>query len=170
MARRNAKPPDSPPEPEAPTKRKRGRPKLGRPSKLTPEVQATILNSLRAGNYLEPSCHLANVAPQNVYLWIKRGAAEQLRIDAGKPANDDETPYREFRDAVKAAQAQSEIRDVALIAKAAEKQWQAAAWRLERKHYERWGRKQTIEVGGRDGGPIQVEQQVIRVGGKDIKF
>lgn len=48
--------------------------------------------------------------------------------------------YREFRKAVQRALAQAEMRDVLIIAKAAEKHWQAAAWRLERRWPDRWGR------------------------------
>jgi len=43
--------------------------------------------------------------------------------------------------AVEKAQAGAEMTSIALINRASEMQWQAAAWRLERKHPDRWGRK-----------------------------
>jgi hypothetical protein len=51
--------------------------------------------------------------------------------------------------------AEAEMRDVALIAQAAKENWQAAAWRLERKYPARWGRTQH-EVTGKDGKPVEI--------------
>jgi hypothetical protein len=51
--------------------------------------------------------------------------------------------------------AEAEMRDVALIAQAAKENWQAAAWRLERKYPARWGRKTQHEVTGKDGKPVE---------------
>jgi len=48
------------------------------------------------------------------------------------------------------------VRDVAIIAKAAAGgHWQAAAWRLERKFPDRWGRKTKL-TGDGEGGEIIV--------------
>ena len=46
------------------------------------------------------------------------------------------------------AEAEAEVRNVAIVQKAAEKQWQASAWMLERRHPGRWARndKQRIEM------------------------
>jgi hypothetical protein len=57
-----------------------------------------------------------------------------------------EAGLREFSDAVERAVAEAEARDVALIARAAEKNWQAAAWRLERRAPARWGRREQIDL------------------------
>jgi transposase len=105
----------------------------GRPTKLTPEVQKRIIDALRAGNYVETAAAYAGIGRQTLYDWLHRGAKE------GKGA------YHEFHEAVEKALAESEVRDVALIAKAAEAQWQAAAWRLERRAPERWGKRVTVD-------------------------
>ncbi len=44
------------------------------------------------------------------------------------------------------AQAESESRDVALVAKAASTDWRAAAWRLERKQPRRYGARVQVSV------------------------
>jgi hypothetical protein len=54
--------------------------------------------------------------------------------------------YRKFLAAVEKAQAESESRDVALIAKAATEDWKAAAWRLERKAPRRYGPRVQLAV------------------------
>lgn len=132
----------------------------GRPTDLTPEVQETIVQSIRAGNYLEPSAALAGVCKATVYKWIKRGAAEKKRLTKSKRARvrKREAIYVTFVDAIREADATAEARDVALISLAAEKQWAAAAWRLSRKHHDRWGDKKTnIHEGGLDvAGSLQI--------------
>jgi transposase len=118
----------------------------GRPSKLTPEVQARIIEALRAGNYQDTAAAYAGVSRTAFYRWMEQGA----QPDAAQP-------YKDFRDAVEKARAESEVRNVALIQRAAsDGTWQAAAWFLERSFQQRWGRKQ--ELSGPGGGPIQVEQ------------
>ena len=52
-----------------------------------------------------------------------------------------ESPFREFQEAVKAAEATAEARAVAVIVGAMLEDWKASAWYLERKNYKRWGRK-----------------------------
>ena len=44
---------------------------------------------------------------------------------------------------------------------AATAEWRAAAWKLERRSWQRWGRRdlQRVEITGKDGDPIQVEQK-----------
>jgi transposase len=107
--------------------------KVGRPTKLTPEVTEAFLKALRVGNYLETAAAFAGIAKQTVYDWLRRGAREESR------------ELIEFSDAVKKAQAQAEARDVAIIASAATRQWQAAAWRLERMHSDRYAQRSRVE-------------------------
>ena len=51
-----------------------------------------------------------------------------------------------FLTSVEKAQAESESRDVALVARAAADDWRAAAWRLERKSPRRYGPRVQIAV------------------------
>lgn len=143
----------------------------GRPTKLTPQVQDEICESIRAGNYIEPSALRAGVTKESLYNWLRRAGCEIEKSNTNKkyriPAK--EKKYIEFFHAVKQAEAEAEAHDLAVIRHAAAVgHWQAAAWRLERKHYDRWGRRQAIEHSGPDGKPVRVQR--IRIGDETIEF
>ena len=95
-------------------------------SKYTPETVQKILNALRAGNYLTTAARYAGVNVKTVQRWMEM--------------------YPEFALDVEQADASGEIRNIAIIQKAAERSWQAAAWLNERKYPERWGRVDRVEV------------------------
>ncbi len=129
--------------PERPAKRG-----PGQPTKLTPETQEKILAAVRAGNYLETAAAFAGVSKKTFYQWLQRGARTRTW-----------TIYRAFSEALAEALAVAEVADVASIAKAAKDgQWQASAWRLERKFPDRWGRRERHEVSGPGGRPIEVSR------------
>jgi transposase-like protein len=104
--------------------------------KLTPALIEKIVGYLRAGAYVETAAAAAGISKQTLYNWLRRAVDE----------NERDPIFAKFAAAVEEAQALAEVRDIALIGKAAETQWQAAAWRLERKSPERWGRK--VELSG----------------------
>lgn len=117
-------------------------------TKLTPELQERIVAFLRAGNYVETASACAGIHKDTFYEWCKKG-------------RKGEEPFATFVAAVDKAIAESEARDVALIGKAATENWQAAAWRLERKMPHKWGRHERHEHTGADGGAIQVKAGVV---------
>lgn len=118
---------------------------MGRPSKLTAETQDRIVQAIQAGNYMEIAAQYAGISKNTLYRWLAM---------ADDP--DVEDRYRDFRDAVESARAASEVRNVALIQRAAnEGTWQAAAWYLERTAWQRWGRRTMLT--GDAGEPIKVE-------------
>jgi transposase len=117
----------------------------GRPTKLTPELQAKLCDAIRAGNYMETAAAFAGIRKATLQNWLRRGARQTQGI------------YHAFSEAVEKALADSEARDVALIAKAAaDGQWQAAAWRLERKFPDRWGRRDRHQVDANIQGTVKV--------------
>ena len=121
---------------------------VGRPSKFTPHTRQKLLEALRAGNYRETACQYAGISHQTLRNWI---------LKAEQPDAPDE--YIEFVEAIKKAEADAEVTDIALIRQAAQGgTWQAAAWIRERKNPERWGRReqQQVELSGPDGGPVQL--------------
>ena len=123
---------------------------VGRPTKLTPQIQDDLCRVVAMGNYLETACAFVGVSTATVRDWMRRGARAKRGI------------YVEFLAAIKRAMAQGEVRDVATIVQASRENWQAAAWRLERKHWKRWGRKERVqqEISGRDGKEIEIKQTV----------
>lgn len=116
---------------------------MGRPSKISNEIKHKIITAIRAGNYIETASAYAGISKSTLYDWLRRGEREKQRVEKNPryKIRKSEQPFVDFSDAVEKALAEAEVRDVAIIAKAAEEQWQAAAWRLERKFPDRWGRK-----------------------------
>lgn len=115
-----------------------------------------IAQYLRAGNYIETTAALVGIHRDSVYEWLKRGNAEIERVSKSNRANirKKEAIFVEFTDTVKKAQAQSEAMLVGLIGQAAQKNWTAAAWRLERKYPDKWGRTER-NVGTAQDDPVK---------------
>lgn len=103
------------------------------PFKLTPDLHARIVSYVRAGNFRSTAAAAAGISPVTLRDWLRRGARG-------------EQPFQQFREDVDQAEAQAEARDAALISKAAEHDWKAAAWRLERRAHRRWGRKDQLDM------------------------
>ncbi len=129
----------------------------GRPTKLNIDTHNKIISVIRAGNYIETAAACAGINKSTLYDWLKRGEREKQRV-AQNPRykiRKSEKPYVEFSNAVEKALAEAEARGVMLISNAAKTQWQAAAWMLERKFPDRWGRKRLdIEHSGEIGVKI----------------
>lgn len=114
----------------------------GRPIKLTPDLQKQITDVIRAGNYIETAAAFAGLHKSTLYDWMKRGAKERQRVaGTNKRMLKKELPFVEFSDAIEKALAESEVRDVMRVGEASKTDWKAAAWRLERKFPQKWGRK-----------------------------
>lgn len=115
---------------------------MGRPSKLTADVHDQIVDLMKAGNFGETAAACAGISRETLRSWLRRGA----RAKSGK--------FRRFRDDFVRAAAASESDLLTLIrnaAKGPDAKWQAAAWIMERKHPERFGRRQKLEVVPRTG-------------------
>lgn len=122
---------------------------MARPTKLTPEVRDKIVKAISAGAYATVAAKAAGIGESTYFRWLEEATKENAKPE-----------LVEFRESVKEAEAQAEIANIALIRTAAQAgTWQAAAWYLERKHAERWGRttKLQAELSGPNGNPIQIE-------------
>jgi hypothetical protein len=105
---------------------------MGRPVKLTDEVKTKLLQALAFGATQRLAAEYAGVGESTFRAWMasKRGA-EFLALQA----------------AVKEATAKGSVGALAKIQKAAtDGQWQAAAWLLERRHPEEYGRRQIVAL------------------------
>ena len=89
-----------------------------------------------AGHYREVACKLAGIERKTLLNWLKRGEREQSGV------------YRDWYLAVERAEA--EVFHPKNIETASAKSWFATAWFLERKHPERWGKREAPPA---DDGP-----------------
>lgn len=99
---------------------------MARPTKRTPEVETAILNALRVGNTRTDAALAAGISLGTLSTWCAR--------------------YPEFLADVEKAEADARLRFVGIIATAAKTSWQAAAWFLERRMPQQWGRRERVEV------------------------
>jgi len=113
-----------------------------------PEVVKRLEDALVAGNYYEDAAIAAGVGVRTFERW----RAEGPRAKKGTLA------WRFWR-VIKKAEMTAAHRNIMVIQKASAKSWQAAAWWLERKYPEKWGRKEFVrsELSGPNGGPVKTE-------------
>ena len=124
----------------------------GRPTELTPEVLEDVRRLLPTVLYLETVADYIGHDRITFRAWLKRGVRElkRLRGDTRRRVKKSEAIFLEFYNVVRKSLAEGEIYDTGVIKKASEAQWTAAAWRLERRHPERWGRRDTLDVNVRE--------------------
>lgn len=117
----------------------------GRPITLTPRVQGEVCAALQRGAYLDTALSLAGVARRTGREWLRRGreAVATLEADPSAPLTDADKACMSFLHAVKKATATAE--DHALTQLQAAEAWQARAWFLERRHPERWAKREYVQ-------------------------
>lgn len=147
----------------------------GRPTKITQELIEQIASTVRAGIYLETAAACAGISKDTLFRWLRRGARERKRIETSPRARPkkSEALYCAFSEAIARALAEAEATALALIDSAAAgavvvlikeiwkegelagfeicrkqlpPQWQAAAWRLERRFPQRWGKRKLAQA------------------------
>lgn len=118
--------------------------KPGRPPKLTRDLIKRIADVVRIGNYLDTAARYCGVSRVSFHEWMKKGHAQRRGI------------YRDFLNALEEAQSSADVRDHALIAKAAEKDWRAAVEHLRLRNQARYGVRR-LEVSGPEGKPVSIE-------------
>lgn len=118
-------------------------PTVGRPSSIgDQEIVQTFLNAIQDGNYIETACELADISKETYRQWTKRAEAN-------------ETPYKQLIAATKRASAIAEAMEVSKVRTAGNdpRFWAASMTYLERRHPERWARRQE----GNDGPKVVVQ-------------
>jgi len=142
-------------------------PKMGAPSKITRELVDRICNIIRMGMYPDVACAAAGLRRPTIFDWFKRGAL----------GDDSENGlYIYFSDSVWQAQAEGEMRDLSQVDIAANGRpaefdaagnkvmdaikpvWAAAAWKLQKRHQQRWGEQQLKNLGLGTGGSQSISQ------------
>jgi hypothetical protein len=125
----------------------------GRPTKLTPELRERFCGLVRDGNYTQAACAGVGISFATYRNWYNRGRKAR------------KGPYLEFFEAVRLALAESEANVVRDWQAQIPENWQAARDFLARRFPRRWGPKESHEVTGKDGGPVQLRLVVEIVDG-----
>jgi transposase len=95
---------------------------MARPTKYTPETAKKIVDAIRVGATFNLACAYGGISEDTFANWRQR--------------------YSDFADAVKEAEGVAAVKWLAVIDKAAQEgAWQAAAWKLERKYPQQYGRR-----------------------------
>jgi len=120
---------------------------MARKSKLTKELIKEAYKLVSAGNYIKDIPPVLGIDDSTWFRWLSEGEKAKSGLK------------REFYETIKKAEKDAIARNVALIQRAAQDgNWQAAAWWLERKYFEDWGRKDKVDLSAdKDGFKIVVE-------------
>jgi len=97
---------------------------MGRKTKLTPGLQEDFCKAIQLGMTYKLSCAYVGISEPTFYRWLQ---------EAEKPTG--RKAQKDFRKALKAAEAKGAAHSLAVIRRAADDgNWTAAAWILERRH------------------------------------
>lgn len=120
---------------------------MGRPSKLTPEIQEAFVKAIAEGLNYAQACNVIGVSYTAYRKWRRKGRSGQ-------------GVYGAFVAEIKRAEAEAIRQHLAAVTSARDKSWQAAAWWLERKYPHIYGqqRHEIAEI-KRTLAEIQKEQQ-----------
>lgn len=132
----------------------------GRKSSLTPEVHEAIIEGIKAGNYVSTVMAALGIPYHNFYQWKWKGQPQPVYDDDGNHVGDEypDNFYGDFARDLAEAEAFAEMKAVKALQSHFDKDWRAAAEYLSRKFPQKWNPKQVVEHSGKDGGPIQVEE------------
>lgn len=136
--------------------------KIGRKLTLDDKKINELVLYISAGNYDKVACAAAGIGQSTFYLWLEKAETEfeayekamadyeeefYRLVELNKPTNKLKEPEKsifiEFLERIKEARAKREASWVMDISK--DKSWQSKAWLLERKYFERWGRKDFVD-------------------------
>lgn len=107
---------------------------MGRPTSLTPELQAAIVACIEAGNYRVTACASVGIHRHTLQNWEKWGL-------------EGKAPYVDLLAALLKAEAKSEVDLLASVRNAESGDlWQNKAWMLERRFATRWCAKVKQQV------------------------
>ncbi len=105
----------------------------GRPTELTPELQAAFLDAVQVSRFIETAAASVGLSAGTIRDWVRKGK----KWDG--TAGHEFARHAEFSTLLKMALATKEISCLKVIERAGESNWTAMAWLLERSAPERWG-------------------------------
>ena len=111
--------------------------RAGRPTKYEPDVAKAILGAIELGVPFRHAVAYGGISESTFGRWRKQ--------------------YADFDDAIKAAEARAVMGRLGRIRRAEDESWQAAAWWLERRYPQEFGRTvQDVNVGGQPDNPVPI--------------
>src|SRR5260221_313994 len=113
-----------------------GRADMGRPTKFNADVQQRICEAVELGATYEDAAEYVGIAYETLRDWSNKNPV--------------------FSAALRASVGKATLGWLELIERAAVDDWRAAAWKLERRHPQRWGPRERIEVAHSGGVDVQV--------------
>lgn len=147
----------------------------GRRTICTPELTETICDHIASGLSNKDAIKMSGISDSIFYEWIARGERERRRVTEGngRKIKKKEQPFVDFSDKIKravplrkkkllddiraAAVGRREytevktyyegrkIKEKVVTVKEEQPSWQAAAWLLERLHFDEFGKRQRID-------------------------
>ena len=138
------------------------------PRKLNQGMITALSKAIANGNYPSVACQLCGIDWHTLQRWVNLGDEELSRDEP-----DTENIYLRLSTAIKRAESESEALMVEVVRRAAteKKEWVPAMTYLERRHPDRWGRKDRTRVDINERKAItitHVEVVLDRGDGKEI--
>lgn len=107
-----------------------------KPHQLTPALMADIVKTLASGCSVKDAATFNKIGVSTFYRWMETGEADAQADVASKE--------RDLWEGASRGRAQGKIRNLAMIA--ADPDWRARAWILERTYPDEFGRRDRVEV------------------------
>ena len=119
-------------------------------TKLTPETLKLLVQGIKLGASFKDTAAFAGISEDTFYAWMRKGRESNRGL------------YRAAYLAIERAKGVGSVTLLAMIEKAAQQgDWRAAAWKLERRLPEEFGRQRVdVRHSGPNGGPMQVQGEV----------
>ncbi len=113
------------------------------PRKLNDGMIKALYEAISRGNYAVVACQLAGIEEKTYYEWLR-----QADIDIENGLTAEESYYVRLKQSVKEAESKAEDEMVQVVREAATKkrEWLPATVFLERRHPDRWGRRERKQV------------------------
>ena len=129
--------------------------------KLNDSMIEALSTVIAKGNYYITACKLCEISEPTFYGWIN-----QAELDDANGLTEEESIYIRLVKSLKKAEAQAEASFLAVVEDSAQvkKEWLPAMTFLERRHPERWGRKDRTQQGVNVN--INIEKALIDASGK----
>ncbi len=135
--------------------------RTGSRSRITHALVTNIAEAVRMGNSTSNAAAALGIQAGTLRGWVKYAEELRLSLQEGlitpSELNERERLLLELDDVLYQAKAQAEVWHVNNIRRAAEGDWKASAWWLERVRPASYGKQSRVEHTGSGGGPIKIQ-------------